>query len=488
MSELDRKIESATIELARRDPDEFAEYVMEDEETGDPFVLADFHREWNQLMTDEDRLLIEGPREHGKSGTIVSRALFELGINPNIRIKIICCSDTMAKKRLMAITMYIEESERLHKVFPMLKPALRASWTKTQIYVDRKVKSGEPSVEAFGILSSSSGSRADLLLLDDICDARNTIINPALQDTVRQTLFDNIMNFLPADGGRAWYICTPWTTGDVTNDLKAIPAWKQWRRPVTVDDPLWPERWSREALAKRKDELPLRSWQRQFELVVIAEEGATFSHKALKDHNNVKVEQFREDGPVLYFAGVDLAIATSKKAANFVVVIGALGANKEKHLIETVKHKGVSFRQQIEIIKDVNTRYELQLVMVETNAYQDSMRQELEDVKGLNVRGYTTSGKSKRDLELGIPGFAGEIEKGQWTIWDSEGSNEPTLDEMKAYPYGDKDDCVMAGFFLREAMRQQGMVGVPIPSVSNTSFQRKIQMANKPPSPLVRPA
>ena len=355
-------LDEVDIERSRRTPEAFAEYVMCDEETGEPFKLADFHREWHELMTNESRVLLEGPREHGKSGTIVSRALWELGNNPNIRIKIISSSDEMAKKRLSSIIQYIERSERLRKVFPNLKPADKESWTKRAIYVPRESMSGEPSVEAYGILSSSSGSRADLLFLDDIVDAKNSIIQPALQETIRRVLFDNVLNFLPAGGGRAIYICTPWTMSDVTNDLKTLDAWFKWRRPVTVDNPIWPERWSRESLAKRKEELPLRSWQRQFELVVIAEEGATFSHRRIEACS--KTEQYTPKDDTKFYAGVDLAISQSKKKQRswFVIEVGAADGPKDKHIVETIRRRGLTLNitpvtikpQSALSIKDVN--------------------------------------------------------------------------------------------------------------------------------------
>lgn len=474
-------LDEVDIARARLKPEAFAEYVMEDEETGDQFVLADFHREWHQLMTEEPRLVLEGPREHGKSGTIVSRALWELGHNPNIRIKIICCSDGMAKKRLAAITQYIIKSEKLHKVFPNLRPAETDSWTKQMIFVERTIMSGSPSVEAFGILSSSSGSRADLMFLDDICDARNTIINPALQETVRRVLFDNVMNFLPASGGRAVYIDTPWTTTDVSNDVKANPAWKVWRKPTAIEKPLWPGRWDTHALEKRKGELPLRSWQRQFELIVIAEEGATFDHR--KVEASCKDIVFVEPDGTRYFAGVDLA--RSGKGAYFVIEIVARTPDGKKHVVETIRRRGITLQEQRRQLKVANDRYGLTLALVESNAYQAVFLDD-PDMAELTVKGYTTTGMSKRDEETGIPGFASEIERGEWTIWDAQGSNRPLVEEMKGYPFAEYSDCVLAGFFAREAVRKSQPKGPGIPVINNPHFNRVVQPRFEK-SPYVRP-
>ena len=114
-----------------------------------------------------------------------------------------------------------------------------------------------------------------------------------------------------------------------------------------------------------------------------------------------------------------------------------------------------------------------------------SMVESLEE-KGLPVKGYTTDAFSKRDEERGIPGFASEIERGEWTIWDKDGSNKVLIEELKAHPYGDKDDCVLAGFFLREAIRKQKARGPQIPTVDSRRFSRVIQ-PRRGPSPLVRP-
>ena len=50
-----------------------------------------------QAFLDRHRLaLIELPRDHGKSVQICIRILWELGRNPNLRVKIVCASDAMA--------------------------------------------------------------------------------------------------------------------------------------------------------------------------------------------------------------------------------------------------------------------------------------------------------------------------------------------------------------------------------------------------------
>lgn len=434
---------------------------------------------WDIEVPTHHNFIAEGIVVHN-SGTVVSRILYELGRNPNLLIKLICSSDDMAKKRLMAVTQYIESDKDMHAVFPDLQPAKKASWTKRAIYVDRNVISGEPSVEAYGITSSSTGSRADLLIFEDVCDMRNTIVNPALQDTVKAALHENCMNFLPADGGRAWYICTPWSANDVSQELKSMAAWHHLRRPVTVDRPIWPERWGSAQLQRRKDELPLRAWQRQFELILIAKEGATFPHESLTMASEDNL--FVEPEGTRYYAGVDLAL--SDIGNYFVICVGARTPDGKSHLVETRRKRGVTFRNQVIALVNIHEKYGLDLAMVEQNAYQKAMVQELEGK--IPVKGYTTNATSKRDEVIGIPGFASEIESGMWTFWDASGSNKRVIEELMAYPHGDKDDCVMAAFFLREAMRKNAARGPQIPIIVSPHFRRAIQPKFKT-SPYVRP-
>ena len=89
------------------DVNAFIEYVFVDVETGETVEQQYFHKEWQVMMTDSDRVMIIAPRGHGKTVQIIGRVIWELGHNPNLRIKIIAASDDKAKEILGLIREFI---------------------------------------------------------------------------------------------------------------------------------------------------------------------------------------------------------------------------------------------------------------------------------------------------------------------------------------------------------------------------------------------
>src|SRR5205814_4268680 len=111
-----------------------------------------------------------------------------------------------------------------------------------------------PSVAAFGVGAGSTGTRADLLVCDDIVDVR-ALHSRAERDRTADYFANNLMNLLEPDG-RFWGLFTPWHSDDLNARLKKNDAYKPFRRAVGLDfEPVWPEKWPVERLRARKEEI-----------------------------------------------------------------------------------------------------------------------------------------------------------------------------------------------------------------------------------------
>ncbi len=121
-------------------------------------------RSWEDVKST---VLFHVPRGHGKSSQILGRILWELGRNPNHKIKIVCETDDNARKRVIFLQQQILHNKHLHLLFPHLKPADSGLWNNLQLYVKRDIISVDPSIEGCGILSSSTGGRATILFCLD---------------------------------------------------------------------------------------------------------------------------------------------------------------------------------------------------------------------------------------------------------------------------------------------------------------------------------
>lgn len=245
---------AAHIRLARTSFPAFMEYAFTDDK-GNTFAQQWFHDEWADGMDWYDRLMIIAPRDHGKTSQIVGRAIWELGRNPDLRIKIVCASDGRAKERLFEIVQHIEQNPRVREVFPDLKQAASGEWSKHKIVVQRNTMHRDASIEAIGITSTVTGGRADLLIADDVVDRRNALAAPAMREQIKQAWKSDWTNLLEP-GARIWYICTLWHKDDLSHMLKDNPAFKVLFYAVDDDfGALWPAKWSKEELLRRYREI-----------------------------------------------------------------------------------------------------------------------------------------------------------------------------------------------------------------------------------------
>lgn len=219
-------LRAALIQRARTSPDAFIEYCF-DKPNGEPARQGWMHRRWQRLWGKHRRLILVAPRLHWKTGQAVGRVIYDLGRNPNLVTKLLCQSDAKATKRLSVVREHLTRNNRVHQVFPWLRPPEKGrrdvEWNKHQITVQRTLRAPDPSIEALGITSSASGDRANLLVADDVVDRRNSISLPKVRQTIREA-WDDWVNLTGPDG---WilYLCTLWHNADLTHDLLANPEW-----------------------------------------------------------------------------------------------------------------------------------------------------------------------------------------------------------------------------------------------------------------------
>lgn len=160
--------------------------------------------------------------------------------------------------------------------------------------------------------------------------------------------------------------------------------------------------------------------------------------------------------------GIDLAIS---KVGDFFVII-VLGDYKGKTLIADIfKDKGLTPNAMKQVINTFASKYKPYTIMVENNAFQDYMVQELQQETHLPVRGFTT-GKQKADPYLGIPSLAAVFENRRFVIprkdEHSRRLTDELIDECLKYPSGHSGDMLMALWFANEGRRNNLYWGTPI--------------------------
>ncbi len=124
------------------------------------------------------RMLINVPPEHAKSTVLtVGYATYRIAMDPNIRIVIVSQTQTRAKEFLYSIKQRLTE-DNWAKLQGVYGPAggwkeTADQWTADRIYLERSSGEKDPTVQAIGMGQQIYGTRADLIILDDVVTTTN---------------------------------------------------------------------------------------------------------------------------------------------------------------------------------------------------------------------------------------------------------------------------------------------------------------------------
>jgi phage terminase large subunit-like protein len=419
------------IREARVDVNTFIEFCF-NEPSGKPIRQAAVHRDLQDFLATNSKALVELPRDHGKSTQVCARLAWELGRDPSLRVKIVCASEAIAGERGRFLREAIHKNSRVRLVFPNLAP--QKPWTDMRFSVARPANVIGPSVTAIGIDGASTGTRADLLVCDDIVDV-SAVTSRAERDRVKTCFNENLMNLLEPTG-RFWGLCTPWHPDDANAQLKKTGGFALFRRAVDDDlTPVWPERWSREALATRRTEIGPVAFARGYRLVSLAADESIIQADWIK--------YWRDDSiPDQIVLAIDPALTTHARADRSAFVV--LG--KTDHTIRCLDAVAcrVNTPDMIDMIGALDAHWNPTTIVFESNgAFQGIFEMMVRQSPfGAKLRAMTAhQSKQSRVQVLGCA-----VRNGLFLLKSDgvTGGQRELLDEMIAFPNGERDDLVDA--------------------------------------------
>src|SRR5438445_7001954 len=451
-----------------------------------------------QAFLDRHRLaLIELPRDHGKSVQICIRILWELGRDPSLRVKIVCASDAVAAERCRFLRNAIAQNECVRLAFPELRPG--RPWGATRFTIRRPADVIGPSVTAIGVGSVSTGSRADILVCDDIVDVK-ALRSRADRERVKAFFHENLMNLLEPDG-RFWGLFTPWHKDDLNSDLKQNPAYALFRRAVEpesgeqraesleqtgegqtgpgsprstlrspLDDwqPVWPEKWPAERLAARRREIGAAAFARAYRLVCVPDDEVPikaawvqfWESRELRAESTEPRAKTAEQGAgagsllstlrsPLYeeiILSVDPAVSTKTTADQTALVTLGRTENNEIHCLESCARR-VSAPDLVNLIDDADRRWQPDVILFESNAA-------FAGIKDLLMRHARFGTKIKpvvqtRDKMSRVHAFSVGVENGSFRLRGADPTHvhpgqQALFDEVTTFPFGEHDDLLDA--------------------------------------------
>jgi hypothetical protein len=148
------------------------------------------------------RLVMLVFRSAGKSTLVGIFCAWLLANDPNLRILVLAAEHDLARKMVRNVKRIVER----HPLTRPLVPPRADQWAADQFTVRRPLTLRDPSLLARGILSNVTGSRADVVICDDV-EVPNTCNTPGKREELRERLGE--ISYILVPGGLQLYIGTP---------------------------------------------------------------------------------------------------------------------------------------------------------------------------------------------------------------------------------------------------------------------------------------
>lgn len=220
------------------------------------------------LLDPADQVLLLASRNSGKSTVTEMYAAWLLHRNPLDIIGVVSGSTRRAKRTLRTVRLFIDQCPLLRHLAPDDACLDAADQFVTPAANGRLGAS--VSFSSFGIASNMTGMRWNKVILDDVetKDARSVVMQETLDLLTSE--IHNVLN----PGGRVVALGTPQVAGrSIYARWAASEDWRLYRAMLFEELPpdegrgtrpqlrsRWPQRWTDEALEKKRRTLPEREW------------------------------------------------------------------------------------------------------------------------------------------------------------------------------------------------------------------------------------
>ena len=395
---------------------------------------------------DQGVTMVLVPPEHGKTTVIEDWICYKLAVDPNIRIGVVSEGQPHARKILRRVKQRMTaKGPYVAKFGPFYVAGQERDnkpWSADMITVYKADHDERDySVVACGWRSAVAGSRFDILIADDIMSRKNLSQADEVVQTFRQ-------DFLTRPGviGKTVITGTRVDVGDfysqmkeagndatgdkVLTDLIELPA-------ADADgNPLCPEMWPKEALARKRTIVGEDVWWRNYQQQPRSHSLATFNVDMIDACKNpyLRLGEPIEHGLVL------LSLDPALGGGN---ALTALSYDATRiRILDQVCDRGLARVEEIAArVAEFAARYNPRDLVIETMDFQkglehDDRLQELAAIHGFSIIPHLTGGGGvrKKDEIIGVAQMPKAFLSGQFEIpWADQLTRErlqPLIDEL----------------------------------------------------------
>ena len=455
-------------------------------------------------------VLVNVPPDHAKSMTVsIDYVTYRVCTDPNIRIKIVSKTQTMASEFLYAVKQRLTNPTwaELQRRFAPVEgwKATADKWTSTEIYLARNSAEKDPTIQALGIGGHIYGARSDLIILDDCVVLSNaneyekhlrwiqqdcvTRLGPFSKLLVVGTRVDPIDLYKVLrdptrypEGESPWtYLAMPAILESAEDPEDWVTLWPKSDRPWLKDptpadeNGLFP-RWDGPHLKKRRAILDPRTWAMVYQQQDVSSD-AVFNREAVQG----SISGMRAPGPLLADAPghphltrppyIICSMDPAMSGDTFSIAYAGDTESKKRFVLEASKMTAPTPAKIRELIREWTFKYNPKVWVIEKNAFQLFLTQDEEINAFLASRGirlvHHYTGANKMDGEYGVASMAGLFghvdERGQHmgdNLIDlprtSDESMKALVEQLVTWSPGtkNKQDGPMALWFAETQMRQ----------------------------------
>ncbi|NCO02712.1 MAG: phage terminase large subunit [Alphaproteobacteria bacterium] len=343
--------------------------------------------DWLQACWDhgDTKMLLMAFRSCGKSTLVGLFCAWLLWRDQNLRILVLAAESNLAGKMVRNIKKIIER----HPFTKNLKPNNPDQWAADRFTIKREAELRDPSVLGAGIAGNITGSRADLIIYDDV-EVPNTSRSSDLRQDLRERVTES--QFVLTAGGRQIFVGTPHTYFSIYADVprmeldeetEFLTGFKRLEVPI-IDDKgqsAWPERYPIEAIDAIKAERGPNKFQSQMMLqpINVVESRLNtgllqFYEEDISEHiaQNTLQIKIGETKMVSCSAWWDPAFGAAKGDSSVLAIVFSDDKNRRylHHLEYITVHKTNEkdeASQQCDIIANLVMRYFVPRLAIETN-------------------------------------------------------------------------------------------------------------------------
>lgn len=432
------------------------------------FLIAEHHEEWDDLIAAHDRICVLAPRDHGKTFFFdFAYPIWKATTQKGSIGFIFSATQDQAVRILSDIKSELESNPKLQYLVPSRRDG--GAWSSTHIRL-----SNGSHVYARGFGTKVRGAHPHWIVVDDGLNDE-TIYSEVVRKKQQEYFYTAITNMC-VPGGQIIVVGTPFHADDLYADLERNLEYEFRKYQAIQQDGrvLWSERYSREILEARREEIGSIRFTREFQCEPVADDmslfpGYLFKGSPIECYNLTlgMPKAFWEEAGVQIFMGCDFAMSSSVQADYTVVWVMGVDKSGNRWLVEMIRKKGLGFQEQLSLINEQGRKYEPALIFLEANQMQRIFGDELIRTSDLPIKQFVT-GVQKNSLDRGVPSLRVLLENRKFRVpRGDERSVEMTniwMDEMRAFTWSDgklqsvgrHDDTVMACWICDQAIRHGG--------------------------------